>query len=137
MFPNDTRKIIFHFSLTSKYFVSHLNMQYNLHRLFILGWGGQVLLNEEQKIAVADYQRSRHESIQQELEARVRERLKQTATASRNVTPLFRVRCVDPVVPMSTQSAVLSVWRPSEDVMQLLKEGTTVTLFSVSAVGVR
>jgi hypothetical protein len=95
------------------------------------------LLNEEQKIVVADYQRSKHENIQRELEARVRERLKQSDIAPRNVTPLFRVRCVDPVVPMSTKSAVLSVWRPSEDVMQLLKEGTVVTLFSISAVGIR
>jgi hypothetical protein len=95
------------------------------------------LLNEEQKILVADYQRSRHENFQRELEARVRERLKETPTVPRNVTPLFRVRCVDPVVPMSTQSAMLSVWRPSEDVLQLLKEGTTLTLFSVSAAGIR
>lgn len=75
--------------------------------------------------------------MQQELEARVRERLKDTAVVSRNVTPLFKVRCVDPGTPKSTQSAMLSVWRPSEDVMQLLKEGITVTLFSISAVGVR
>lgn len=95
------------------------------------------MLNEEQKIVVADYQRSKHENIQRELEARVRERLKQSDIAPRKVTPLFRVRCVDPVVPMSTKSAMLSVWHPSEDVMQLLKEGKVVTLFSISAVGVR
>ncbi|XP_021933107.1 uncharacterized protein LOC110836322 isoform X2 [Zootermopsis nevadensis] len=97
----------------------------------------EALLTEEQKYAVADYQRSKHENMQQELEARVRERLKDTAVVSRNVTPLFKVRCVDPGTPKSTQSAMLSVWRPSEDVMQLLKEGITVTLFSISAVGVR
>jgi hypothetical protein len=97
----------------------------------------QALLNEEQKEAVADYQRSKHEDMLRELEARVRERVKETATASRTVTPLYKVRCVDPVVPMSTHSAMLSVWCPSEDVMHLLKEGVTVTLFNVSAVGIR
>lgn len=95
------------------------------------------MLNEKQKILVADYQRSKRENIQRELEARVRERLKETPTVTRKVTPLFRVRCVDPVVPMSTKSAMLSVWHPSEDVMQLLKEGATLTLFSVSAAGIR
>jgi len=94
-------------------------------------------LNEEQKVAVAEYQRSKHESIQQELEAKVREKLTERPAASRNVTPLFKVRCVDPAVPMSTRSALLSVWRPSEDVTHLLKEGITVTLFNVAAAGVR
>lgn len=136
MFPNETRKIFFHFTLLSKYFVIHFNMQYYLHRLLFL-LGVQALLNEEQKIVLADYQRSKHENIQRELEARVRERMKQSDIAPRNVTPLLRVRCVDPVVPMSTQSAMLSVWRPPEDVTQLLKEGTVVTLFGISAVGVR
>ncbi|PNF27328.1 hypothetical protein B7P43_G02761 [Cryptotermes secundus] len=97
----------------------------------------EALLSEEQKIVLADYQRSKHENTQRELEARVRERMKQSDIAPRNVTPLLRVRCVDPVVPMSTQSAMLSVWRPPEDVMQLLKEGRVVTLFGISAVGVR
>jgi hypothetical protein len=99
--------------------------------------GHQSLLNEEQKGAIADYQRSMHENMQRELEARVRERLKDTAAASRNVTPLFKVRCVDPAIPMSTKSALLSVWRPSEDVTQLLKEGVTVKLFNISAFGIR
>jgi hypothetical protein len=103
---------------------------------FLLG-DDQALLNEEQKVAVAEYQRSKHESVQRELEAKVREKLKETPAASRIVTPLFKVRCVDPAVPMSTRSAVLSVWRPSEDVTQLLKEGITVTLFNIAAAGVR
>ena len=94
-------------------------------------------MNEEQKVAVAEYQRSKCESVQRELEEKVREKLKETPAASRNITPLFKVRCVDPAVPMSTRSAVLSVWRPSEDVTQLLKEGITVTLFNIAATGVR
>jgi hypothetical protein len=95
------------------------------------------LLSEEQKTLVADYQRSKHDSLQRELEARVRERLKETPAIPRNVTPLLRVRCVDPVVPMATQSAMLSVWSPSEDVVQLLKEGATLKLLNISAAGVR
>jgi hypothetical protein len=118
-----------------KYFVSPLCVHYNLKHL--LFWGHQALLNEEQKDAVADYQRSKHENMQRELEAKVKERLKGTAAASRNVTALFKVRCVDAGIPTSTQSAMLSVWRPSEDVTQLLKEGVTVTLFNISAVGIR
>lgn len=94
-------------------------------------------MNEEQKVAVAEYQRSKLESAQRELEAKVREKLKETPAASRIVTPLFKVRCVDPAVPMSTRSAVLSLWRPSEDVTQLLKEGITVTLLNIAAAGVR
>jgi hypothetical protein len=108
-----------------------------MHNLFFCWGDNQALLTEEQKVAVADYQTSKLESVQRELEARVREKLKETAAVSHNVTPLFKVRCVDPAVPMSTRSAVLSVWRPSEDVMQLLKEGITVTLFNISAAGVR
>jgi len=104
--------------------------------LFMLG-DDQALLNEEQKVSVAEYQRSKHESVQRELETKVREELKETPAASRNVTPLFKVCCADPAVPMSTQSAVPSVWRPSEDVMQLLKEGITATLFNIAAAGVR
>ena len=107
-----------------------------MHCFFLLG-DDQALLNEEQKVAVAEYQRSKRESVQQELEAKVREKLKETPAASCNVTPLFKVRCVDPAVPMSTRSALLSVWCLSEDVMQLLKEGITVTLLNVAVAGVR
>ena len=98
---------------------------------------GQALLNKEQKVAVAEYQRSKCENVQRELEAKVREKLKETPATLRNVTLLFKVCCVDPAFPMSTQSAVLSVWCPSEDVMQLLKEGITVALFNIAAAGVR
>ena len=77
----------------------------------------QALLNEEQKVPVAEYQRSKCESVQRELEEKVREKLKETPAASCNVTPLFKVRCVDPALPISTLSAVLSVWCPSEDVI--------------------
>ncbi|KAJ9574867.1 hypothetical protein L9F63_007962 [Diploptera punctata] len=95
----------------------------------------EVLLNEEQKFAVTNYQREKNERIQQELQVRVQEKLKEKASVCRNVVELLKMRCVDPSIPFSSKSAVMSIWRPSEDVPQLLKEGSTLKVFNVQAAG--
>ncbi|XP_069684155.1 breast cancer type 2 susceptibility protein homolog isoform X2 [Periplaneta americana] len=97
----------------------------------------EALLNEEQRLIVADYQRLKCEKMQLELQTRVTEKLGETTATVRNVALLFKVRCVDISATKPSKSAMLSVWRPSEDVIHMLKEGSTVTLFNVSAAGTR
>ena len=94
-------------------------------------------MSEEQKMAVSRYQREKSERLQQELQARIHDKLKERASVIRNVVELFKVRCVDPNESMSRKSTVLSVWRPTEDVIHLLKEGSILKLFNVHATGIR
>lgn len=62
------------------------------------------------------------EKFRQELESRLQESL----PPPRQVTPVLKIRVIE-----EETSAILSVWSPSEEVLDILKEGNYV---SVSAV---
>lgn len=51
------------------------------------------------------------------------------------VVPLWKVRVVDRYNTNNT--AIVSVWRPSEDIIQTLKEGRSYHLYNVVAGGLR
>lgn len=68
------------------------------------------------------------ERYQQELQCKLRESL----PAPRQVSPLLKVRVCD-----GNASAILSVWSPGEEVVDVLKEGACVSLRNVIAAGKR
>ncbi|KAK2586586.1 hypothetical protein KPH14_011464 [Odynerus spinipes] len=68
------------------------------------------------------------EKFMQKLESKLRESL----PPPRQVTPVFKVR-----VSEEDTSAILTIWAPSEDIVDILKEGTCITIRSVFASGKR
>ncbi|XP_052122217.1 breast cancer type 2 susceptibility protein homolog isoform X1 [Frankliniella occidentalis] len=96
----------------------------------------QCMLNEEQKGIIADYQRLRQEELRSEMEARVHLKLSGKSDKERQVTAILKVRLIDCSSSKSC-SAMLSVWRPSEDISSVFKEGQKITIFSAVASGLR
>ncbi|XP_034254307.1 LOW QUALITY PROTEIN: breast cancer type 2 susceptibility protein homolog [Thrips palmi] len=96
----------------------------------------QSLLTEEQKQILSNYQRARQDELRGELESRVRSRLSDDANQERQVTPILKVRLFDEVNG-NQSGAILSVWRPSEDMTSMFKEGHKLSIFSAVANGVR
>ncbi|XP_049827738.1 breast cancer type 2 susceptibility protein homolog [Schistocerca gregaria] len=95
----------------------------------------QSLLTEEQQNAVANYQQMRHQQLLQELESRVRKRIEEERSVTSSLA-LLKVRCLD-AKDCSARSAVLSIWRPSEDLLTLFQEGSVLKIFSITANGLR
>lgn len=62
------------------------------------------------------------EKFKQELESRLQESL----PPSRQVTPVLKIRVIE-----EETSAILSVWSPSEEVLNILKEGNYVSVSTV------
>lgn len=62
------------------------------------------------------------EKFKQELESRLQESL----PLSRQVTPVLKIRVIE-----EETSAILSVWSPSEEVLDILKEGNYVSVSTV------
>ncbi|XP_071446322.1 breast cancer type 2 susceptibility protein homolog [Hetaerina americana] len=116
----------------------------------------QKLLTTSQVDMISAYRQESLERFQKELEDRVRQRIKQeeenlmssdknkdaacslAGRKNRDVVTLLKVRLVDADQPVIAKSAVLTVWRPSEDVISLLgKEGTILNIYGLTANGVR
>ncbi|XP_049786303.1 breast cancer type 2 susceptibility protein-like [Schistocerca cancellata] len=95
----------------------------------------QSLLTEEQQNAVANYQQMRQQQLLQELESRVRKRIEDERSVTSSLA-LLKVRCLD-AKDCSARSAVLSIWRPSEDLLTLFQEGSALKIFSITANGLR
>ncbi|XP_022108056.1 uncharacterized protein LOC110988636 [Acanthaster planci] len=98
----------------------------------------EALLSERQVDRLHDYQRSLHEKKQADLQGRFKRALEdkqQENQIERNVTPLLRLRVADHLGKVSTEmmdTFQLTVWRPTDDIMQLLSEGKRLKIFNVS-----
>ncbi|XP_071786452.1 uncharacterized protein [Asterias amurensis] len=98
----------------------------------------EALLSERQVNVMHDYQRSLHEKKQSDLQGefkRAMEEQKQESHVERSVTPLLRLRVVDALRRRSAEECgthQLTIWRPSDDVTQLLTEGKRFKIFNVS-----
>lgn len=64
----------------------------------------------------------KEEKFKQELESRLQESL----PPPRQVTPVLKIRVIE-----EETSAILSVWSPSEEVLDILKEGNYVSVSTV------
>ncbi|XP_038055770.1 uncharacterized protein LOC119727780 isoform X2 [Patiria miniata] len=97
----------------------------------------ETLLSERQMSQLNDYQRCLHEKKQADLQGqfkRAMEDKQQENQLQRNVTPLLRLRVADYLgKPESgTDTYQLTVWRPTDDVLQLLSEGKRLKIFNLS-----
>ncbi|GLG98706.1 uncharacterized protein GBIM_05307, partial [Gryllus bimaculatus] len=97
----------------------------------------QSLLTEEQQNAVREFQQGYRDQLTRELQSRIQQQLGEEKSTSRNVVCVLKIRCLDVKTRDSSKTALLSVWRPSEEAVNLLKEGCMVKLFSVTAHGNR
>ncbi|PFX24656.1 Breast cancer type 2 susceptibility protein-like [Stylophora pistillata] len=98
-------------------------------------------LDERQLRALEEYQRLSQErkfaELQSKFESTWREQ-EEECQPQRNVVPLLKVRVADYLLRgRDRQNAVLSIWRPSEEVMQLLSEGSRLRIYHLTASGVR
>lgn len=64
----------------------------------------------------------KQEKFRQELESQLQESL----PLPRHVTPLLKIRVIE-----EETNAILSVWSPSEEVIDILKEGNCISLCNV------
>lgn len=96
----------------------------------------QSVLTDEQMRIVSNYQRTKQDELRSELEARVRLRLSDNANHERQVTPILKVRLFDEVNG-NQFDAILSVWRASEDMSLMFKEGQKMAVFGAVANGTR
>lgn len=64
----------------------------------------------------------KEEKFKQELESRLQESL----PPPRQVTPVLKIRVIE-----EETSAILSVWSPSEEILDILKEGNYVSVSTV------
>ena len=91
----------------------------------------QILLTSTQASALEEYQRCQweelHAAMRKEVELRMKSsRLQKSLKMS---TPFLKMRVVDVV---SESSSTLTVWRPNDDLVQGLKEGSVVKVYSAS-----
>ncbi|KAL9974012.1 hypothetical protein ACROYT_G020541 [Oculina patagonica] len=99
-------------------------------------------LSERQIRALDDYRRLLQEKKFAELQSKFervwKEREEEQHQLQRNVVPLLKVLIADYLCKGQVrQNAVLSIWRPSEDVMHLLSEGSRLRIYHLTASGVR
>ncbi|KAJ1525137.1 hypothetical protein ONE63_009973 [Megalurothrips usitatus] len=95
----------------------------------------QNMLSKEQKNNLEDYQRAKQEELSREMESRVRLQLSEKSKHERQVTPVLKVRLLN--FDKQNCSAILSVWRPTDDLTSAFKEGQKMTIFGVTANGLR
>ncbi|XP_068719868.1 breast cancer type 2 susceptibility protein-like isoform X2 [Montipora capricornis] len=98
-------------------------------------------LDERQVRALEGYKQSLQEKKCAELQSkfeRVWKEQTEKGQFHRNAIPLLKVRINDySSQSQAKQSALLSIWRPSEEVMQLLCEGSRLRIYHLTTAGVR
>ncbi|XP_043228766.1 breast cancer type 2 susceptibility protein homolog [Amphibalanus amphitrite] len=96
----------------------------------------EALLTDHQKELASEYQRHRQEEHRGRVEAEFRARLQEEAQALRPAAPLLKIRLAGKNnVPAS--GAILTLWRPSDELQTFLAEGKSVSLLGVTANGKR
>jgi breast cancer 2 susceptibility protein len=88
-------------------------------------------LTDSQKKLVEEYQASVQAIRDADISDRVKVKLKEVHELERQVCPLLKVRICDATAP--GKSMILSIWRPSEEVIGMMREGNIVRMSSVSA----
>lgn len=86
------------------------------------GLSKKEFLSEQEIDQIKNDCRMKEEKFKQELESRLQESL----PPPRQVTPVLKIRVIE-----EETSAILSVWSPSEEVLDILKEGNYVSVSTV------
>ncbi|KPJ19685.1 Putative glycogen [starch] synthase [Papilio machaon] len=78
------------------------------------------------------YTDRRRERVLQALQDRVNDRVKeQGLQVGRNVVPVMKIRVGDVGDDGEVSKAMMSIWRPNEAVMEIIKEGTWIDAFNI------
>ncbi|XP_045538534.1 breast cancer type 2 susceptibility protein-like [Papilio machaon] len=78
------------------------------------------------------YTDRRRERVLQALQDRVNDRVKeQGLQVGRNVVPVMKIRVADVGDDGEVSKAMMSIWRPNEAVMEIIKEGTWIDAFNI------
>lgn len=68
---------------------------------------------------------------QQDFSAKLTKTLQDSKLTKREVIPILRVVLVDASVD-SEEGIVLNIWRPAQEILELLKEGYLYSIYNVS-----
>lgn len=90
------------------------------------------MLSSSQISAAMEYRANMFSYRQQEITNRISEQIKKLKCTQRDVVSILRLRVVD-IKESSSGSFFLSIWRPTEDHLQRLKEECAFTVYNVSS----
>ncbi|KPI96292.1 Breast cancer type 2 susceptibility protein-like [Papilio xuthus] len=89
-------------------------------------------LTSTQCTTLQKYTDRRRERILQALQDKVNDRVKeQGLQLARNVVPVMKIRVADIGDDGEVSKAMMSIWRPNEAVMEIIKEGTWIDAFNI------
>ncbi|CAH2056085.1 unnamed protein product, partial [Iphiclides podalirius] len=95
-------------------------------------------LTKSQCVMLQDYSSRRREKLLQTVQSRVEERLKTTGLhTGRNVVPVMKIRLADISDSGEISKAMMSVWRPSDAVQDIIKEGVWIDMFNIVPTALR
>ncbi|KAF2898879.1 hypothetical protein ILUMI_07307 [Ignelater luminosus] len=92
--------------------------------------GLKSILSSSQISAAMEYRANMFNCRQQEITNRISEQINKLKCTQRDVVSILRLRIVD-ITESSSDSFFLSIWKPTEDHLQLLKEGCAFTVYNV------
>lgn len=92
-------------------------------------------MTSTQKQQLSDFQAKQIDVRNELINQRVRERISADATNHRKINQLLKVKVIDAARPTTT--AMLSVWSPTESLVEMLRENQLVQLCNASASGIR
>ncbi|XP_068622160.1 breast cancer type 2 susceptibility protein [Battus philenor] len=85
-----------------------------------------------------DYLIKKREKMLESVQSRVKEKLKSMGLQNtRNVVQLLKIRIADVDGSGDVSKAMMSIWRPSELVMDIIKEGTWIDIYNAAPTAVR
>ncbi|XP_058831431.1 breast cancer type 2 susceptibility protein homolog [Topomyia yanbarensis] len=87
-----------------------------------------------QRDTIVEHQRRQQEECLNEINRRVKERMNSQAT-NRKVSPLLKVRVMD--VRKPEKVLLLSIWRPPEDIDEIMQESNVLEIRNATASGTR
>ncbi|XP_055529960.1 breast cancer type 2 susceptibility protein homolog [Wyeomyia smithii] len=92
-------------------------------------------LTVTQHATVIEHQRRQQEELSNEINRRVRERIGNQTVTNRKVSPLLKIRIMDCRKPEKV--LLLSIWRPPDDIGEIMQEGKSVEILNATANGTR
>lgn len=88
------------------------------------------MLSPSQRSSVLEFNRRTSEEQQQSLSKKVMDAVASAKLVKRDVIPILKVAVVDASV-CDEKATIFNIWRPSNDVLALIKEGTTLSVYNV------
>lgn len=91
----------------------------------------QEKLTPSQLASLECYRRRHFAEVEQELAARIRDELKKSQMVERDVVPILKLSIID-ASDCSESNAVLNIWKPTDELLHMLKEGRVFSIFNTT-----